>query len=113
MWHPNDGGYVAIPAAGTPVRVTVTRTPGQTLFFQQLQGNTGKLWICSRADANKTTGVGILAMIAAPTLSGGVAVVLPYAAVTIPTAPSALNLAEFWIDADINGDQCLVSYVRQ
>jgi|WetSurMetagenome_2_1015567.scaffolds.fasta_scaffold02468_10 hypothetical protein len=110
MWH--SLGKITVVTAGVPVRITVDRLSGQTIIFQQLEANTAKIWLCDRATASKTTGVGMLAAIPAPTLSGGIATSLPYAAVTIPTAPGALNLADFWIDADVSGEGCLISYVK-
>lgn len=109
MWH--SQGKTVVAAAGTPERITAIRTIAQTVFFQQLEGNIGKIWICDRATANKITGVGVLAVIPAPTLSGGVAVVLPYASVTVPSAPAALDVAQFWLDMDNNGEGCQISYV--
>jgi len=74
MWH--SLGKITVAAAGTPVQVTTPRYPCQTMFFQQVQGNTGKLYICDRADAVKATMVGVLAVIPAPTLLSGVAIQL-------------------------------------
>ena len=116
MWH--SLGKVTITNSGTPVQATTNETvpakrfPAQTIFFQQVQSNTGKLYIMDRSNGVKGTGVGVLAVIAAPTLSAGVATVLPYAAVTIPTAPTPLNAADFWIDADNSAEACQVSVVR-
>lgn len=110
MWH--SQGKITVTTSGTPVRVTSTHTGCQTAFFQQVESNTGKLWICDRSSAVTSTGVGVLATIPAPTLSGGVAVVLPYVAITIPTAPGGIDLQGFWIDADEDGDACQVSCVR-
>jgi hypothetical protein len=116
MWH--SLGKVTVAAAGTPVIATTNETDPtkrfacQTVFFQQLESNTGKLYICDRATANKTTLVGVLAVIPAPTVTGQVATVLPWAQVSVPSAPAALNAAEFWIDADVSSESALVSAVR-
>jgi hypothetical protein len=106
-------GKIPVSHAGTPVRVTSVNGQFQTIFFQQVDGNLGKLHICSRATAQKTGSGdnGILAVIPAPTYTGGVATVLPYAAVTIPNAPGALNPANFWIDTDNDNEACQVSGV--
>ena len=112
-WHARDSGYITVAAAGTPEAIVTSSYPCQTIVFQQIQSNTGKLYVCDRITANKTTGVGILITIPAPTLDGtGVAVVLPYASVSVPSAPAALNALSYWVDADVNDDQCLVSIVR-
>jgi len=110
MWK--SLGKVTIGAAGTPVQVTTTRYGCQTVFFQQVSTNTGKLWICDRADAVKATGVGILAVIPAPTLTAGVATILPYCACTIPSAPGGLDASQFWIDVDNGQESCQVSAIR-
>lgn len=115
MWH--SLGKVAVLAAGTPVRATSNQSSPtdrfgcQTMFFQQIETNTGKIYVCDRADANTTTGVGVLATIPAPTLVDGVATVLPYVAVTVPSAPAALDAARFWVDVDVNDEACQISAV--
>lgn len=108
-WHSLNRVTVAV--AGVPVQVTGTRTPCQTVFFQQLQANTGKIYILDSAAGNKTSGVGVLATIPAPTLTAGVATQLPWAQVTIPSAPGAMDPARLWIDVDVSGESCQVSYV--
>lgn len=110
-------GYVDVTVAGTPVRATANlaipadRKPCQTIVFEQLEDNTGKLYICDSPTANKTTGVGVLLIIPAPTLVDSMAVVLPYASFSVPSAPAAINAEDYWIDADVSGDDCLVSIV--
>lgn len=111
------GPYVQIAAAGTPVRCTVNRSdPTQrvvchTLFIQSHAANAGKLYLLDRATGNKTTGLGVVATIPAPTLSGGVAVILPWVAYTIPYAPGGGNAADYYLDADNSGDQATVSII--
>ena len=110
MWR--SLGKITVTTAGTPVQVSATRIPAQTIFFQQVEANIGKIYICSSAAANKTTGVGVLATIPAPTLNASlVAVVLPYAAATTPSAPGGLSASQFWIDADNSAEGCIVSYI--
>ena len=116
MWH--SLGKVTVAAAGTLAQATANETTPsaryacQTLFFQQLADNTGKIYICDRQNANRTTLVGVLAVIPAPTLTNQVATILPYASVTVPSAPAALSANQFWIDVDNSGESCLVSAVR-
>lgn len=111
MWRPL--GKVTVPAAGTPVRATVNqpdpnlRFPCQSMLFQQVAGNTGKIYICSSVTANKTTLEGVLAVLAIPTTN-----VLPSASATVPSAPAALNAGDFYVDVDVNGEACLVSAIR-
>jgi hypothetical protein len=109
-WHSLN--RVTIATAGVPQQVIVTRYGCQTVFFQQIQSNTGKIYILDSATGDKNTGTGVLATIPAPTLTTGVAIQLPWAAVTVPSAPSALDASAFWIDVDNDGDACQVSAVR-
>ena len=111
-------GRVTIAASGTPILATTNeavptqRYPCQTVFFQQIESNTGKLYICDRANAVIGTLAGVVAVIPAPTLVNQVATVLPWAQVSVPSAPAALDASKFWIDADNTNDACLVSAVR-
>lgn len=116
MWH--SLGKVTVAASGTPVRITTNQSDAtarigcQTVFIQQVPGNSGALYICENSSANITTGVGVLAVIPKPTLDGsGDAVSIPCGAVTIPYAAAPLNAADFYIDADNNGDAAYCSYV--
>ena len=121
-FKPIGNGYLNI-TAGTPVRITANRTtPGarlavQALFIQQLQANTGKLYLMSisnevsQAQLSKTTGIGVVAIIPAPTLVAGVATVLPWISVTIPFSPGGFNAADYFLDTDINNDDALVSAI--
>ena len=111
-WYPRTEGYITVTAAGTPEAVATTHTPCQSIVFQQHEDNTGMLYVCNSATANKTTGVGVLLKIPAPTIVDQVAVVLPYGSVSIPSAPAAMNLLGYWVDADVSDDKCLVSYVK-
>jgi hypothetical protein len=111
MWR--SLGKVTVTTAGTLVRATnneatpTLRYPCQSLLFEQWPGNTGNIYICDRSDANKTTGVGVLAILLKPTTTG-----LPSAGCGIPTAPTPFNAADFWIDADVNGEGVLISAIR-
>ena len=112
MW--NCIGKVTVNTAGVPTQVTTTHSRHQSIFFQQMEANTGKIYICSRATADKAGSGdnGILAIIPAPTVAGSYATVLPYAQVSVPNAPGALDPFNFWLDVDVSGDSCQVSAVR-
>jgi hypothetical protein len=111
MWR--SLGKVVITVPGTLVRATNneldpnTRVPCQSILFEQWPGNTGRIYICDRQNANVTTGVGVLAILAPPTTSG-----YPSAGAGIPTAPTPLNAIDFWLDAEVAGEGVLVSIVR-
>ena len=104
-------GKVTVTNSGTPVCISATSLMCQTILVQQMHGNTGKIYVM-QSGGNKTTYSGVLAVIPAPTYSGGVASVLPYAQVTIPMAEGALNPSLYWIDADNDNESALVSYVQ-
>jgi len=110
MWH--SIGKVTVTTAGTLVQVTDEHAAAQTILFQALAGNTGCIYICSSSTASKTTLVGVLAVLAAPTLTDEVATTLPTVMVSVYTAPAPLDLQNLWVDSDEDGDGCLVSYVR-
>ena len=106
-------GYVEVTTSGSPVRATVNAPdpaellPSHSVLFQQVSGNTGKVYVCSGSSADKDTGEGVVAVLATPSTN-----VLPSAAVTITNALNAINVADFWLDADTSGDKVLVSYVQ-
>jgi len=111
MWR--SLGYVEVPTSGTPVKVTVNRAdpdarvPTHAILFQQKAGNTGKIYVLQSADSVFSTGVGLLAVLAIPTTN-----MLPSASGTITYAPSGLNANDFWVDADVNGEEVLVSVIE-
>ena len=102
-----------VPGAGVFVRATnnesdpLARYSVHAMLFQQVAGNTGKLYIADRETANATTGVGILAVLAIPTVN-----TLPSASATVTYAPAAFNVNDYWIGAQVNGEGCQVSAVR-
>jgi len=111
MWH--SLGKVTVAATGTLVRATnnettpATRYPYQSILFEQIPGNTDKIYICDRSTASKTTWVGVLAYLMPPTTGNA-----PSCGMEIPSAPAALNAADIWIDAEVSGEGVLISVVR-
>lgn len=104
-------GRVAVPHAGTPVHVSIQMFACQTIFFQQVPGNTGYIYILDGNNGDKDTRV--LAIIPVPTYNTqNKATALPYCAATIPTQPNAFNLADFWIDVDNDGESVRISPIR-
>lgn len=106
-------GKVAIPTAGTFIRATanqsdpVARFPAHAVLFQQVPGNTGKIYIADREFASTSTGLGVLAVLAIPTAN-----VLPSASATVTYAPAGFNLADYWISSEVNNEDCLVSAIQ-
>jgi hypothetical protein len=111
MWH--SLGHVTITLSGILARATnnetipTDRLPCQSILFEQWPGNTGKIYICDRQTANKSIGTGVIAILAPPSTSG-----YPSAGCGVPSAPAALNAADFWIDAEISGEGPLISVVK-
>lgn len=101
-------GKVTVTTAGTPVRVTSTKTGAQAIMVQAWHANTGKIFVGTSASMNKTTGAGVLAMIPAPTTG-----VIPTASFSIPLAPVGMDASDLWIDADTNGEGCIVTVSAQ
>lgn len=106
-------GKVTVTTAGTPVRLTNNETtpaanyPCQSILVETWHDNSGKIWIYDRATGSKTTGVGVLAYLAAPTASTA-----PSAGVTSHSSPNGLNANEYWLDADSDGEAAAVSIYR-
>jgi len=103
----NSLGKITVTTGGTPVRVTANHIGVNSIAFQQLAAQTGKIFI-GTATLNKGTLVGVLAVLAVPTAN-----ILPSASFTIVNAPAGLDARDFWVDADVNGEGVLVSYTEQ
>ncbi len=107
-------GRITVVTAGTPVRATsletdpTARYPAHAFLFQRDDNTeTGNVYIMDREDGDPSTGVGVLAILAIPTEN-----ILPSFSATITYAPAGLNLADLWIDSDVNGEGCQVSAMR-
>lgn len=102
-------GKVTVTTAGTPVRATINEsTPANRYAVQSfsvfaLAGNSGANIYAGSSAMNKTTLAGVYAII--PKGAAGSAVIVQ--------APAGINLNEIYIDADTNGDACLVSATEQ
>ncbi len=106
-------GAVIVASAGTPVvatqnqLVTTTRCAAHSILFQQIAGNTGKIYICDRSNAVKATLVGVLVVLPIPTTN-----FLPSASATVTYSPSAFDLSNYYVDADVSNEGCLISIIR-
>lgn len=96
-------GYVTVPTPGTPVRATANETdptkrlPAQAVSFQVRASNTDLVYI-GVAGMNKTTGVGVLAQLAAP--ADATTGPFPSYSPSIPNIPAGLNINDLWVDAE-------------
>jgi len=101
---PTSFGRITVPQAGTPVHVSSKQLKCHAVMIEALPTNTGKCYI---GNDKLMKGVsGEFAILAVPTAN-----TIPTYNETISSAPDALNLFDYWIDVDNNGEGVLVSYV--
>ncbi len=107
-------GRITIITSGTPVRATLNeddptkRYPAHAMLFERdVTTETGKIYILDREDAVIATRVGVVGILAIPTDN-----LLPSFSATVTYAPVGLNLNDYWIDADVDGEGCIVSVIR-
>lgn len=102
-------GRITVPTPGTAVQCTINqsspqaRIPCHAIMLQALPGNIGKVYI-GLVGLNRNTGAQQLAYLAIPTSN-----TIPAYSATISYAPGGLNIADFYIDADIANDGVLVT----
>lgn len=102
-------GLVTVAAAGTPVQCSSTHLGAQTIQVTIRPANTGVIYI-GMANMVKATGVGVIAVLAAPTS----ATTGPFASITFQGwAPAGLDLQNLYLDAGSSGDGAYVSYIVQ
>jgi len=110
-WHSKS--VITVSTSGTPVQVSSTRQPFQSVLIQALPNNTGRIVVGSdntvRANASGANPSGsALAIIGAPSSNTATP---PSANGGNPTAPAAFNLQDLWIDATNGGEGVIVSYI--
>ena len=115
-----DLGYVTVATPGTLVQATININTGSPqmpftrgyypchgILFQAYSSasasNVGRIYIL-RTGGDKSTGSGLLAVLAIPTAN-----IISSASFTITAAVADLDASQFWIDSDIASDKCLVS----
>ena len=100
-------GSVIIPVGGIPVRVVVPPTMNppscHALIIQTLRSNTGKIYI-GLSGMQRTTLAQTLAVLPIPTDN-----LLPTFSIALTVAANAINVADLWLDADVNGEGVLIS----
>jgi hypothetical protein len=99
-------GKKTVATAGTRVQlIATTPTKAQGVCIQALSSNTGKIYIGDSTVVGSTlVGCGYVLGIPA-------GAVIPGFSTTIQ-ASNALDVSQFYIDADVNGEGVLVSYIR-
>lgn len=101
---------LAIAVAGMPVQATLptTLTLGNVhaVIVQGWPTNGGNLYVGDRQTMNKTTGVGVLYVIPAPTATS-----YPSWSSAVTHGANAVPLSKLWLDADVSGDKALISVI--
>lgn len=100
-------GKIPVPVAGTPVAVPVPPSINppscHAVIIEALPGNTGKIYI-GLVGLNKTTLAQVLVVLPIPTVN-----LLPTFSIALTVAGNAINLGQFYVDADISGEGVLIS----
>jgi hypothetical protein len=102
-------GKVTIDNAGTLKRATDNLVDPTAMFLchsimiEVWPSNNGKIYVCDRADADSTTGYGIVAILGVPTVNS-----IPTFTDTVTGAIAAINLEEIWLDAELDGEGAIV-----
>jgi hypothetical protein len=120
MWVPICP-WITLTVPGSPIRATYGRFDGlaeganfkcHALLIQQCPGNTGLIYIFDKATGATDGSVGTCGIIPAPSYNiAGTAIILPHAAVSIPSALDAINAAGYWVYGTHNGDKVAVSCI--
>ncbi|HKT90080.1 MAG TPA: hypothetical protein VJQ59_16665 [Candidatus Sulfotelmatobacter sp.] len=108
-WH--SLGAITVTLPGTRVRLTANqidpnkRIGAEALLVQAISNpihvNTGRVYVYDNLSSSAP-----LATLAVPTINS-----IPSASATTPGAPGALNVADYYIDADNAGDGVNPSYL--
>jgi hypothetical protein len=107
-------GRITVAVPDTAVQATVNE-PAQAdrfsvhsvMFERDDPNDTGLVYIGTSAAMNRTTLVGVIAILAVPTTN-----FLPVFTATITHMPDGVNVNEFWVDADEAGDSVLISGIE-
>lgn len=110
-------GKIVVTAGGTPVRATSGQddpdksVPTQSFIIQALPGNSGVVYVFAGGNnfsGDHRTSLDVcIAIIPAPT--SPTAGPFPSASFSVPVAPSALNIADIWIDVSVSGNGALIT----
>jgi hypothetical protein len=104
-------GKVSVPTPGTPVIATTNNTvptatvPVNAVLIEAWPTNVGKVYIGNQG-MNKTTGVGVIAILAIPTVN-----FIPSFSATLSFSTGGIDVSYVWLDADNAGDSVIVSAV--
>ena len=102
---PTSLGRVNVTTAGTSVPLATTRTPCARIRVSVVAGLTGKMYIGTKNVVGSTY-TGVIKELS-PNASGGVD---DSYEISTGTDSNLLNLADYAIDAAVNGEGLIVSY---
>jgi len=113
--NPRAYGKITVTTGGTPVRATVNQTDPaarvglQSIMFQAHPSNTGVMYVRLKGPLgdDRTTLAHTIGFIAAPTS----ATQGPFPSQTFSAPPQGapFNLADFYVDAGVNGNAVIVT----
>lgn len=98
---------------GSPTRVTFNQSAQAahlacgSIMIQAWSTNSNLVWIGNSDSFDKTTGVGVLAILAVPTSNS-----IPAFSAGNPTAQAGINANEVYIDGTSSNDYVIASIVR-
>lgn len=92
--------------AGTPLQVHPTSLVAHAVFIQAASSNTGKVYVMDR-NGDKSTGVGVVAVIPVPTTNS-----IPAYVETMTGSQNALDMLNYWFDVENSGEGVQVSYLQ-
>ena len=102
-------GWKTVASAGTPVQLTTTRTMAHAVLIQAVHTNTGDMYVGVSTSMDPTDGTDMIAVLSEPTAGE----TPPSISIgPVHGAANAFDLREIWIDAEVNGEEVLVSYLE-
>ena len=106
-------GRITVAVPGTPIQVTVNESVpdahigAHSLLIERDDPNdTGLIYIGRSANMVRATLFDVVAILPVPTVGA-----LPSISITLTPGHNALDMRDFWIDADVGTDSVLGSYL--
>lgn len=94
---------ITVATSTTPVQVSATRVPVQTVNVHALVGNTGANIYLGSSAMVPSTGVGVYLVVPKGTSQQ----------IGMPNAPAGINAQDLYLCSDTNGDKAIVSATEQ
>lgn len=106
-------GKLVVAAAGTAVRLTANQSDpagvlaAHSYMVEALPTNAGPVYVASSSPVDRVNLTNVIAIIPPPATN-----IYPAFSATDTIQMNAFNMADRWIDADVNGDGVLASYIQ-